>query len=207
MLSNASDENKAQALLVAASEIRANQDRLIEANARDMDFGRSKGKSSALLDRLMLDQSRIEDMAAGLEAIAGLPDPVGQVMAEWSRPSGLQIKRVRTPLGVIGVIFESRPNVTADAGALCVKAGNAVILRCGSESIHSSMTIADCLRSGCEEAGLPEASIQLVPTRDRAAVGEMLRMSQYIDVIVPRGGRSLVERVQSEAPGTCLCSP
>jgi glutamate-5-semialdehyde dehydrogenase len=152
-----------------------------------------------MLDRLALDEGRIEAMAGGLEDIAALPDPVGAVIAEWDRPNGLHISRVRTPLGVIGVIYESRPNVTADAGGLCLKAGNAAILRGGSESFHSSAVIMECLAAGLVAAGLPTASIQLVPTTDRAAVGEMLRMSEFIDVIVPRGGKSLIERITAES--------
>src|SRR5690606_29790722 len=159
----------------------------------------AKGLSGAMLDRLKLDGKRIAAMAAGLEDIAAQPDPVGAVIAEWERPNGLRIARVRTPLGVVGVIYESRPNVTADAGGLCVKAGNAVILRGGSESLHSAQGIHACLQAGLAEAGLPVAAIQIVPTADRAAVGLMLTMAEHIDVIVPRGGKSLVERVQRES--------
>ncbi len=169
------------------------------ANAKDMAAGRQKGLSPAMLDRLALNDGRIEAMAKGLEEVAALPDPVGAVMAEWDRPNGLRITRVRVPLGVIGVIYESRPNVTADAGALCLKAGNAAILRGGSESFHSSAAIMDCLAAGLAEAGLPAAAIQLVPTIDRAAVGVMLTMTDTIDVIVPRGGRSLIERITAES--------
>ena len=164
-----------------------------------MDYGRNKGLSSAMLDRLMLDDGRIRSMVDGLRAVAEQEDPVGQVLEEWQRPNGLHIKRVRTPLGVIGVIYESRPNVTADAGALCLKAGNAVILRGGSEGFHSSTAIHKALVKGVVAAGLPEAAIQLVPTRDRAAVSEMLTMVDTIDVIVPRGGKGLVGLVQREA--------
>jgi glutamate-5-semialdehyde dehydrogenase len=152
-----------------------------------------------MLDRLALDERRVEAMARGLETIAGLPDPVGAEIARWRRPNGLDIARVRVPLGVVGIIYESRPNVTADAGGLCLKAGNAALLRGGSESLHSSSAILAALREGLTAAGLPEAAIQLVPTRDRAAVGLMLRMSEHIDVIVPRGGKSLIERVQKES--------
>jgi glutamate-5-semialdehyde dehydrogenase len=155
--------------------------------------------SAALLDRLLLDPDRVEAMASGLEAVAELTDPVGDIMAEWERPNGLRIARVRVPLGVIGIIYESRPNVTADAGALCLKSGNAVILRGGSESFHSIGAIHACLLAGLRAAGLPQGVIQRVPTRDRAAVGLMLTMPQYIDVIVPRGGRGLIERVQNES--------
>ena len=189
-----------QAALIAASEAVWNHRAgIIAANEKDMAYGRDKGLSPAMLDRLMLDEARIQGMMDGLRAVAEFPDPVGEVMAEWDRPSGLRIKRVRTPLGVIGVIYESRPNVTADAGALCLKAGNAVILRGGSESFHSSAAIHACLVEGLKSAGLPADAIQLVPTRDRAAVSEMLTMTGFIDVIVPRGGKGLVGLVQREA--------
>jgi len=196
-LAIASTEAKNTALTSAAAALRANKDKLLAANATDMD--KAEGLTKALMDRLMLDEDRIEAMAKGLEDIAALEDPVGQIMASTDRPNGLHIDRVRVPLGVIGVIFESRPNVTADAGALCLKAGNAAILRGGSESFHSCHAIMDCLAVGLREAGLPEASIQLVPTIDRAAVGEMLTMTGTIDVIVPRGGKSLIERVTAES--------
>ncbi|MEP1651044.1 MAG: glutamate-5-semialdehyde dehydrogenase, partial [Paracoccaceae bacterium] len=172
---------------------------IIEANAVDMEFGREKGLSDAMMDRLMLDEARVESICTGLRAVAAQEDPVGQVMDDWDRPTGLNIRRVRTPLGVIGVIYESRPNVTADAGALCLKAGNAVILRGGSEGFNSSVAIHACLMTGLRAAGLPENAIQLVPTRDRAAVSEMLTMTDFIDVIVPRGGKGLVGLVQREA--------
>ncbi len=187
------------ALEAAADAVWARRAEIIEANRRDMDFGREKGLTSAMMDRLMLDERRIEGITSGLRAVAAQDDPVGQVLKEWDMPSGLHIRRVRTPLGVIGVIYESRPNVTADAGALCLKAGNAVILRGGSESFHSSGEIHACLVEGLRAAGLPEAAIQRVPTRDRAAVQEMLTMTESIDVIVPRGGKSLVGLVQREA--------
>lgn len=191
---------KDAALLAAAMILRANVDDILAANKLDMDAAVAKGLSSSMLDRLKLDDERIEAMAKGLENIAALKDPVGEVIANWDRPNGLNISRVRTPLGVIGVIYESRPNVTADAGALCLKAGNAAILRAGSESFHSSRAIHACLVEGLIAASLPEHAIQLVPTRDRAAVGEMLRgLDHNIDVLIPRGGHSLVERVQSEA--------
>jgi glutamate-5-semialdehyde dehydrogenase len=190
---------KAQALNIAADVIRARSADIIAANARDMEYGRDKGLSPAMLDRLMLDEARIGGIADGLRAVAAQDDPVGEVIAEWDRPNGLHIRRVRTPLGVVGVIYESRPNVTADAGALCLKAGNAVILRGGSESFHSSGAIHACLLEGLKAAGLPEDAIQLVPTRDRAAVSEMLAMTGFIDVIVPRGGKGLVGLVQREA--------
>ncbi len=199
MLANASTEAKNAALTGSADSLRARADAILAANRKDMEAGEQKGLSKALLDRLALDDQRIEAMARGLEDIAGLPDPVGEVMARWKRPNGLDISRVRVPLGVIGMIYESRPNVTADAGGLCLKAGNAVILRGGSESFHSSGAIMDSLSAGLDGAGLPATSIQRVPTRDRAAVGEMLRMTEFIDVIVPRGGKSLIERVSAES--------
>ena len=189
-----------RALLGAAAQLRARRAEILEANRQDMAAAQARGLSAALLDRLQLDDKRIESMAKGLEDIAALPDPLGSIAGEWTRPNGLVIQRVRVPLGVIGIIYESRPNVTADAGALCLKSGNPVILRGGSESRRSSAAIHECLVHGLESAGLPPACIQLVPTPDRAAVGLMLSgMIGYIDVIVPRGGRSLVERVQAEA--------
>ncbi|HUS98554.1 MAG TPA: glutamate-5-semialdehyde dehydrogenase, partial [Hyphomicrobiaceae bacterium] len=193
-------ETKDLALRAAASALRARAGEICEANARDLSAAKDAGRPASFLDRLALDPKRIDGIAAGLEAIAGLDDPVGETIAEWRRPNNLKIERVRTPLGVIGVIFESRPNVTADAGGLCLKSGNAAILRGGSESFHSSRAIHDCLRAGLVEAGLPEAAIQLVPTTDRAAVGELLKgLDGALDVIVPRGGKSLVARVQEEA--------
>ena len=185
------------ALAEAARLIRARAADILAANARDM--AEAKGLTAALADRLMLDAPRVEAMAKGIEEVAALPDPLGQVIADWTRPNGLRITRVRVPLGVIGIIYESRPNVTADAGALCLKSGNATILRGGSESLHSSTAIAECLQGGLKAAGLPEAAIQLVPTRDREAVGAMLAASGLIDIIVPRGGKSLIERVQTES--------
>ena len=190
---------KRLAIEAAADAVMARAEEIKAANAKDMEFAREKGLSGAMIDRLMLDDARIAAMAGGLRTVAAQDDPVGQVMSEWDRPSGLHIKRVRTPLGVIGVIYESRPNVTADAGALCLKAGNAVILRGGSENFHSSSVIHSCLQDGLRAAGLPEDAIQRVPTRDRAAVGELLRMTDYVDVIVPRGGKGLVGLVQREA--------
>ena len=198
-LAFAPSEARAKALNAAAHAIRTDAEAILAANARDLEYGRDRNLSDAMMDRLMLDAARVEAMAAGLEAVAAQPDPVGEVLAEWEMPSGLNIRRVRTPLGVIGVIYESRPNVTADAGALCLKSGNAVILRGGSESFHSSAAIRDCLVQGLEAAGLPEDAIQLVPTRDREAVREMLTMTDTIDVIVPRGGKGLVGLVQAEA--------
>ena len=199
VLSNATTAQKNAALLAAAKALKAREAGILAANAQDMAAGREKGLTPALLDRLMLDAKRIEAMAKGLEEIAALPDPVGGVIAEWTRPNGLKISRVRTPLGVIGVIYESRPNVTADAGALCLKAGNAVLLRGGSESFHSSRAIHAALVEGLKEAGLPETAIQLAPTTDRAFVGAMLAAAEWLDVIVPRGGKSLVARVQAES--------
>lgn len=198
-LASASEKQKNDALTQSAKAIRAASAEILSANAEDMATARNRGLTGALLDRLMLDAARVEVMAAGLEAIAKLPDPVGQVLEEWDRPNGLHIQRVSVPLGVIGIIYESRPNVTADAGALCLKAGNAAILRGGSESFHSSNAIAKCLHAGLQAVGLPETAIQLVPTTDREAVGIMLQMHGLIDVIVPRGGRSLTERVQQES--------
>jgi glutamate-5-semialdehyde dehydrogenase len=188
------------ALHAAAAELRARSGEILAANEIDMRDARERGLSAALLDRLMLDGSRVEGMAAGLEAISGLADPLGRVMAEWQRPNGLRIQRVAVPLGVIGIIYESRPNVTADAAGLCVKSGNAVILRGGSESFHSSGAIHACLVAGLEKAGLPPDSVQMVPTTDRAAVGYLLSsMSEWVDVVVPRGGKNLIRRVQDEA--------
>ena len=192
-------EAKRAALEHAADAVWTNRAEIIAANAKDMEFGRDKGLSPAMMDRLMLDEARIEGICEGLRAVAAQDDPVGQVTEEWDRPSGLHIQRVRTPLGVIGVIYESRPNVTADAGALCLKAGNAVILRGGSESFHSAGAIHACLVEGLKSAGLPEDAIQRIPTRDRAAVSELLKMTEYVDVIVPRGGKGLVGLVQREA--------
>ena len=198
-LAFAPSATKAKALMAAADAITAQAEAIIAANARDLDYGRDKGLTPAMMDRLMLDASRIAAIAAGLRAVAQQDDPVGRVLAEWDRPNGLHIRRVATPLGVIGVIYESRPNVTADAGALCLKAGNAVILRGGSESFHSSTAIHACLVEGLRAAGLPADAIQLVPTRDREAVSAMLRMTEWIDVIVPRGGKGLVGLVQRAA--------
>ncbi|MFW5679694.1 MAG: glutamate-5-semialdehyde dehydrogenase [Pseudomonadota bacterium] len=198
-LASTSTRSKNAALRAAATGLRAGAADLLAANARDLEAAAAADLPEAALDRLRLDRQRIEGMAAGLEAIAALPDPVGRVLAAWDRPNGLHIERVATPLGVVGVIYESRPNVTADAGGLCLKSGNAVILRGGSESFHSSRAIANTLRAGLETAGLPVDAIQLVPTTDRAAVGHLLALERYVDVLVPRGGRSLVERVRAEA--------
>lgn len=193
-------ERKNAALQAMAATIRAQAKAILAANANDVADARGRGQTGAFLDRLLLDEDRVEAIARAVEEIAELPDPVGRLLASFTRPNGLTIERVATPLGVVGVIFESRPNVTADAGALCLKAGNAAILRAGSESFRTSSAIATAMAAGLEAAGLPPAAIQLVPTRDRAAVGEMLTgLGGAIDVIVPRGGKSLVARVQAEA--------
>jgi glutamate-5-semialdehyde dehydrogenase len=200
VLALASTATKNLALTKMAAALRARAPELLAANAQDMEAARGKGLSGAMLDRLALDEKRIEGMARGVEDVAALADPVGTTIAQWTRPNGLDIARVRVPLGVIGIIYESRPNVTCDAGALCLKSGNAAILRGGSESVHSSRAIHACLVEGLIAAGLPAACIQLVPTTDRAAVGYLLSsMTEYIDVVVPRGGKSLVARVQQEA--------
>jgi glutamate-5-semialdehyde dehydrogenase len=199
-LSLASSEQKNHALRESAAALRARRHEILAANGRDMQEAAAKGLSPALLDRLKLDEKRVEAMAAGLEDIERLADPIGTVLAQWTRPNGMVIQRLRVPLGVIGIIYESRPNVTADAGALCLKSSNAVILRGGSESANSNAAIHACLDQGLRAAGLPSNCIQLVPTTDRAAVGYMLaEMVDDIDVIVPRGGKSLVARVQQEA--------
>jgi glutamate-5-semialdehyde dehydrogenase len=199
-LAHASSETKQRALAAAVVALRSNAGAILSSNGEDMEEARSQGLGGALLDRLKLDPKRIEAMACGLEELISLPDPIGTVSAEWERPNGLRIARVRVPLGVIGIIYESRPNVTADAGALCLKSANASILRGGSESRRSNAAIHVCLVEGLLAAGLPAAAIQLVPTTDRAAVGQMLaHMQEYIDVLVPRGGKSLVARVQQEA--------
>ena len=198
-LAFASPERKHAALIGAAHAVDERKDAILAANATDMEEAAAKGLTPAMLDRLRLDEDRLRGIVDGLRSIAEQPDPVGRVIAEWDMPSGLNIKRVRTPLGVIGVIYESRPNVTADAGALCLRSGNAVILRGGSESFHSSGALHECLLEGLRQANLPEAAIQRVPTRDRAAVSEMLSMVEHIDVIVPRGGKGLVGLVQREA--------
>ena len=199
-LAIAPTSQKNAALLAMASAIRARKDELLQANARDVERTRTSGKPDSFIDRLTLTPDRIEAMARGLEDVAALPDPVGEVIAHWQRPNGLDLTRIRVPIGVIGIIYESRPNVTADAGALAMKSGNAAILRGGSDSHDSSGLIVECLQAGLREAGLPEAAIQMVPTPDRAAVGMMLSgLGGNIDLIVPRGGKSLVARVQEEA--------
>jgi glutamate-5-semialdehyde dehydrogenase len=200
ILANASTEQKNRALTAAARTMREGSADILAANARDLADAKAKGMAAAFLDRLTLNPARIEAMAQGLEAVAALPDPIGQVLATFARPNGLVIERVATPLGVVGVIYESRPNVTADAGALCLKSGDAVVLRGGSDSFHSSAAIHACLVAGLKEVGLPEAAVSRAPFASRAAVGEMLEgLGGTLDVIVPRGGRSLVERVQREA--------
>jgi glutamate-5-semialdehyde dehydrogenase len=199
-VARASTATKNAALAAAAAEIRKQRTAILAANSIDLQAARERALSDAMMDRLALDEQRVETMSAGIEEVAALADPIGVVIAAWTRPNGLRIERVRVPLGVIGIIYESRPNVTADAGALCLKSGNAVILRGGSESANSSRAIHACLVAGLRAAGLPQTAIQIVPTIDRAAVGHMLaNMTDSIDVVVPRGGRSLVERVQKEA--------
>jgi len=199
ILATAPAQMKTDALNAAAAAVWHARDAIIAANKNDLAYGADKGLSPAMMDRLMLNAERIQGIVDSLRAVAGQVDPIGQVTEEWTQPSGLHIQRVRTPIGVIGVIYESRPNVTADAGALCLKSGNAVILRGGSESFHSSHAIHACLVKGLAAAGLPKAAIQLIPTRDRAAVTAMLQATDHVDVIVPRGGKGLVGLVQREA--------
>ena len=199
-LAMCSTEQRNSALRSAAKALRSGIQEILDANRADMLAAKNRGLSAAMLDRLMLNDERIEAMAAGLESISELPDPVGRILAEWDRPNGLRIQRVAVPLGVIGIIYESRPNVTADAAALCLKSGNAVILRGGSESFASSHAIYECMRAGLESTGINVNSIQIVPTRDRAAVGFLLSsMAEWVDVVVPRGGKNLIKRVQDEA--------
>ena len=199
-LATTSGDQRNAALAAAAAALRNHSAEIIAANDRDMASARERGLSGAMLDRLLLDASRVEAMATGIEAVVELRDPVGRILEEWERPNGLRIQRVAVPLGVIGIIYESRPNVTADAAALCIKSGNAVILRGGSESFHSSTAIYECLRAGLESAGLPGEAVQMVPTTDRDAVGFLLSsMAQWVDVVVPRGGKNLIKRVQDEA--------
>ncbi|MBY0406846.1 MAG: glutamate-5-semialdehyde dehydrogenase [Rickettsiales bacterium] len=199
VMAEATNAQKDMALAQAALSLRARKDHILTLNARDLAFGKEKGLDAAQLDRLTLDEKRIEAMAAGLETIATVPDPVNKVLEEWSRPNGLVLQRVSIPLGVIGIIYESRPNVTADAAGLCIKSGNAAILRCGSECLYSSLAIMESIHTGLSAAGLPVDAIQLVPTRDRLAVSAMLGLSGLIDVIVPRGGKSLNARVAEES--------
>ena len=199
LMAEAKNEQKDLALTKSAIALRNNMAKIIEANVKDLEYGKQKGLDFAMLDRLTLDEKRIEAMALGLETICTIPDPVNKVLEEWDRPNSLKFQKVSIPLGVIGMIYESRPNVTADAAALCIKSGNAVILRAGSESLHSAQAIADCLHQGLLQASLPADAVQLVPTRDRAAVGEMLTMNGVIDVIIPRGGKSLTKRIMEES--------
>ena len=199
VLANATTEAKNAALRTGAKNIRTHETDILAANKLDIEEAEREGLTGAMRDRLLLNHARVEAMAKGLEDVADLTDPIGQTIVDWTRPNGLKISRVRVPLGVIGVIYESRPNVTADAAALCLKAGNAVILRGGSESLRSAQAIFEALSAGIKSAGLPDAAVQLVPTRDRAAVGAMLRATGLIDIIVPRGGKSLIERVIADS--------
>ena len=199
VLSVASDTQKNEALIESSNAIRRNVSEILKANESDMIAARKSGLSDALIDRLKLDENRVEAMGKGLKTVAAFPDPVGKIMAQWERPNGLQIERVSVPLGVIGIIYESRPNVTADAGGLCLKSGNAAVLRGGSDGFHSSRAIVECLHTGLKAADLPTEIVQIVPTRDRAAVGEMLNMHGLIDIIIPRGGKSLTERILRES--------
>ncbi|MEK7262426.1 MAG: glutamate-5-semialdehyde dehydrogenase, partial [Pseudomonadota bacterium] len=190
---------KDAALVAIAAEIERGRDTLVAANKKDLDAGKSAGLDAALLDRLELNAARIQAMAEGLRQIASLADPVGEITDLKYRPSGIQVGRMRVPLGVIGIIYESRPNVTADAAGLCIKSGNASILRGGSEAIHSNRAIAACIQAGLKQAGLPADAVQVIETTDRAAVGELITMKSCVDVIVPRGGKSLIERISAEA--------
>jgi len=198
-LARASTETKNAALRAMAAEVRAQVTQLLEANRTDVEHARAQGRDAAFVDRLTLNERSIEQMAAGLEQVAALPDPIGRISERVQRPSGIEVGRMRVPLGVIGIIYESRPNVTADAAALCIKAGNACILRGGSEALHSNQAIAACVRAGLKAAGLPETAAQVVETADRAAVGALITMHEYVDIIVPRGGRALIERLMRES--------
>lgn len=198
-LASATTESKNQAILKAAQMLRLKTDALIVANKKDIKTAKQAGRNAAFLDRLKLDADRIENMACALESIASFPDPVGRNLGKWTRPNGLQMERIAVPIGVIAMIYESRPNVGADAGALCLKSGNAVILRGGSESLNSSRLIVACMRDGLKKAGLPEDAVQLVDSTDRAIVGELLRCVEYVDLAIPRGGKGLVSLVQKEA--------
>ncbi|MCW8827928.1 MAG: glutamate-5-semialdehyde dehydrogenase [Gammaproteobacteria bacterium] len=198
-IARADSNAKNTALLAIAAELEWNAERIIEANSKDLAAGRERGLDEALLDRLELNRERIAAMAQGLHQIAALPDPVGEIAEMTYRPSGIQVGKMRVPLGVIGIIYESRPNVTADAAALCLKSGNAAILRGGSEAAYSNQAIAACIRAGLEKAGLPTTAVQVLETTDRAAVGELVTMTEYVDVIVPRGGKGLIERISAEA--------
>lgn len=199
IMAEASNEQKDMALVQAAFSLREYAHEILSANKEDIAFGKAKKLDAAMIDRLKLDDKRIEAMAASLETIATMPDPVNKMLDEWTRPNGLVLQRVSIPLGVIGLIYESRPGVTADAAGLCIKSGNAVILRGGSESLHSSQAITECIHHGLKAAGLPQHAVQMVPTRDRSAVGEMLSMTGVIDVIIPRGGKSLTKRIIEES--------
>ncbi len=198
-LARASTERKNAALRAMAAEIRSQVAQLREANRADVEHARAQGRDAAFVDRLTLGEAAIEQMAAGLEQVAELPDPIGVVTERQRRPSGIEVGRMRVPLGVIGIIYESRPNVTADAAGLCIKAGNACILRGGSEALHSNQAIAACVRAGLRAAGLPETAVQVVETADRAAVGALITMHEYVDIIVPRGGKALIERLMRES--------
>jgi glutamate-5-semialdehyde dehydrogenase len=198
-ISRAETGAKNGALLAIADTLQSNAQMLMAENHKDLEAGRHRGLDRAMLDRLDLTEKRIDTMAQGLREVAALADPVGEITGLTYRPSGIQVGRMRVPLGVIGIIYESRPNVTADAAALCIKSGNACILRGGSEAIHSNKAIADCIRDGLEQAGLPRDAVQLIETTDRAAVGELIRLERYVDVIVPRGGKSLIERIAAES--------
>jgi glutamate-5-semialdehyde dehydrogenase len=199
VLARMDDKAKAGALCSAAAELRRQAERILAANSKDIAAGEARGLSNAMLDRLRLDEKRLEGIAAAVEAVAALPDPIGEVISHATVPSGLDLSRVRIPIGLIGIVYESRPNVTADAAALCVRAGNAVLLRGGSEAVHSNRAIHAALADGLAEAGIPAEAVQLMPTQEREAVGAMLRAAGLIDMIVPRGGKSLVERVQNDA--------
>jgi glutamate-5-semialdehyde dehydrogenase len=199
LVARAETATKNRALAGMATALRRDADKLLAANAQDIAAARAAGKDAAFVDRLMLNSKSVEDMAQGLEQVAALPDPVGEVTELHERPTGIKVGKMRVPLGVIGIIYESRPNVTADAAALCLKSGNATILRGGSESIRSNRAIAACVQEGLRAAGLPEDAVQVIDTPDRAAVGELLRMNKYVDIIVPRGGKSLIERIMAES--------
>ena len=199
LVAKADSATKNRALTLTAEAIERDVDRLLAANARDLDAARAKKLDAPLIDRLTLTAKTIADMAAGLRQIAGLPDPIGEISELKQQPSGIKVGRMRVPLGVIAIIYESRPNVTADAAGLCLKAGNACILRGGSEALHSNQAIAECVHAGLEAAGLPETAVQVVETTDRAAVGELLRLNEYVDIVVPRGGKGLIERVMRES--------
>src|SRR5262249_57778457 len=207
LLALAPTRQKDDALAAMAQEVRARAGHILSANALDIAEAKAAGASAAFVDRLALNPKRIEAMAEGIEIVRSLTDPVGKVTERWTRPNGMTIERVRVPLGVVGIIYESRPNVTADAAALCIKSGNACILRGGSEAVASNLAIAACVREGLAAVGLPEAVVQVIETPDRAAVGELLRMSEYVDIIVPRGGKGLVQGVIEGAGRPTVRSP